>query len=160
MKKIILLTILSLALLSVKAQNAKPYDPSANAGEDINRAIEKAQDENKHILLMIGGNWCPWCRQLDRFIRQEQTIDSLINADYVLVKVNYSKENKNLATLATYDFPQRFGFPVLVVLNANGKRIHTQNTVYLEEGKGYDAKRIENFLKAWRPAALNPENYK
>ena len=160
MKKLILLIIFSWVLSDLEAQDAKPYDPQANASKDIHKAIEQAQEENKHIILMIGGNWCPWCRKLNSFLEANDAIDSLLKSDFVMVKVNYSKENKNLSTLSKYGYPQRFGFPVLVVLNAEGKRIHTQNTVYLEEGKGYNADRIISFLKAWRPEALNPENYK
>ncbi|MGM0565824.1 MAG: thioredoxin family protein [Bacteroidota bacterium] len=159
MKKLILLILLSWAFTGITAQDTKPYNPKADAGKDIQEAIELAQAENKHILLMVGGNWCPWCRKLNSFLKENNSIDSLLKADFILVKVNYSKENKNLKILAKYDYPQRFGFPVLLVLDADGKRIHTQNTVYLEEGKGYNADRIISFLKAWRPEALNPENY-
>ena len=34
--------------------------------------------------------------------------------------------------LAKYGYPQRFGFPVFIVLDGNGNRIHTQNSAYLE----------------------------
>lgn len=159
MKKLILLILLQWAFTGLTAQNTKPYNPKADVSEDIQEATDVAQAEDKHILLMIGGNWCPWCRKLNGFLEANNTIDSLLKSDFVMVKVNYSKERKNLNILAKYDYPQRFGFPVLVVLNAEGKRIHTQNTVYLEEGKGYNADRIINFLKAWRPEALSPENY-
>ena len=160
MKKLILLILLSWAFTGLTAQDTKPYNPKADAAEDIQEAIDVAQAQNKHIILMIGGNWCPWCRKLNSFLEANDAIDSLLKSDFVMVKVNYSKENKNLSTLSKYGYPQRFGFPVLVVLNAEGQRIHTQNTVYLEEGKGYNADRIISFLKAWRPEALNPENYK
>jgi hypothetical protein len=50
--------------------------------------------------------------------------------------------------------PQRFGFPVLVVLNSNGQRIHTQDSGLLESGDGYDPKKVIGFLKNWTPAAL------
>ena len=38
-----------------------------------------------------------------------------------LSRINYSKENKNPETMALLEYPQRFGFPVLVVLDAAGK---------------------------------------
>jgi hypothetical protein len=83
----------------------------------------------------------------------------MLDSHYELVKVNYSKENKNKEILAKYGFSQRFGFPVLVVLDENGRRIHTQSTVCLEQDKGYNQKRVEEFLKNWRPEALAPSGY-
>lgn len=51
-------------------------------------------------------------------------------------------------------FPQRFGFPVFVILDENGNRIHTQNSAYLEEGKGHSPAKIAEFLKHWSSAAV------
>ena len=65
--------------------------------------------------------------------------------------VNYSKENKNLAEMKKLEFPQRFGFPVFVILDSNGKRIHTQNSSYLEEGDGYSKKKVIDFLTNGHP---------
>jgi hypothetical protein len=73
--------------------------------------------------------------------------------------LNTSRENKNLDILAGLGYPQRFGFPVLVVLNAEGKRIHTQNSAYLELEKSYSKEKVSEFLKQWTPAAINPKNY-
>ena len=82
-----------------------------------------------------------------------------MSQNFVVIKVNYSKENRNLETLKKLEFPQRFGFPVFVILDANGKRIHTQNSSYLEEGESYSKKRVLDFLKQWSPEALNPGHY-
>lgn len=77
----------------------------------------------------------------------------------MFVLLNYSRENKNSEILTELDFPQRFGFPVFVILDSEGNRIHTQNSAYLEAGEGYDDKKVLQFLKHWTPAALDPENY-
>jgi len=74
--------------------------------------------------------------------------------------LNYSKENKNLPVLAAYGYPQRFGFPVFLILDKNGKLIHIQNSGYLEEGKGYSKEKVADFLINWAPDALDPEKYK
>ena len=95
-----------------------------------------------------------------KYVHENAKIDSLLKADYVFVYMNYSRENKNLDILADFGFPQRFGFPVFVVLNGNGKLIHTQNSAYLEEDKSYSEKKVFEFLKQWSPAALDPGSYK
>ncbi|HSI90563.1 MAG TPA: hypothetical protein VK927_05565, partial [Adhaeribacter sp.] len=63
------------------------------------------------------------------------------------------------ALLKELDYPQRFGFPVFVVLNEKGQRLHTQNSAYLEEDKGYSRKKVLEFLQQWSKPALDPANY-
>jgi thioredoxin-related protein len=135
------------------------YNPDTNAIEVISSAVDQAKQENKHVLIQIGGNWCPWCIKLHNFIKENEPIDSLIQADYVLIRVNYSKENKNPEIMEMLEFPQRFGFPVLVILNGEGQRLHTQNTLYLEEDEYYSEKRLKDFLLDWNRAAIDPEKY-
>jgi hypothetical protein len=45
------------------------------------------------------------------------------------------------------------------VLDGKGTRLHTQNSEYLEEGKGYNKDKILDFFKGWSPIALNPKSY-
>jgi hypothetical protein len=83
-----------------------------------------------------------------------------MNAYFVFGLVNHSRENRNYEVLAELGFPQRFGFPVLVILDASGNRIHTQNSAYLEQEKSYDEKKMIEFLQNWSPRALDPNSYK
>lgn len=150
---------LLIAMAQLSAQTEKIYNPAADAVEQIENAVARAQEEDKHVLLLIGGNWCPWCRKFHSYINEDPQIDSLLKADFVKTYINYSKENKNLETLKDLGFPQRFGFPVFVILDAKGERLHTQNSALLESGDGYDRKKVFGFLMDWRPAALNINNY-
>jgi len=140
-------------------QFVKLYDPEADVSTLIARGIARAKAENKHLLLQIGGNWCPWCIKFHKFCTEDKDISVLINKSYITIKINYSKENRNLAELKKLEYPQRFGFPVFVILDNSGKRIHTQNSAYLEEGDGYSKKRVLDFLNQWSPEALNPNLY-
>lgn len=162
MKQLVILLFIGLMVhSSIYSQDEKPriYNPEANTKSDIQAAINKAAVENKHVLIQIGGNWCPWCIKLHRFFNTDSKADSLIKSNYVFILVNYSKENKNLDVMKELEFPQRFGFPVLVVLDSGGRRLHTQDSGLLELDKGYDPKKIYGFLENWGPAALNPSNY-
>lgn len=131
------------------------YNPDANAREEIAKALQIAKDENKHVLLQIGGNWCPWCVKLHGLESSDSQIDSLLNADYIRVLVNIpkEKEKRDYDLLKSLDNPQRFGFPVLVVLNQEGQRIHTQDSWYLEKDKDYDREKLVQFFRMWNVAA-------
>lgn len=148
--------------LSVSAQSSGPqlYDPEADAATVIQEATELARETGKHVFLQVGGNWCSWCIKFHRYIEADSELDSLQQANYVVRKVNYSRENTNDEVLAGLEFPQRFGFPVFVILDASGKRIHTQNSGLLESEGGYSNRRIKDFFLHWSPAALQPDTYK
>ena len=135
------------------------YDPLADGRAGLTQALQQATKEKKHVLVQIGGNWCVWCARLHAFITEDKQIDSLINSNYIVYHLNYSKENRNPDILKDFGYPQRFGFPVLLILDAAGNRLHTQNSSYLEEGKSYNREKLIAFLNDWSPAALSPEQY-
>ena len=152
-----LVILICLTGLLCKAQETKLYDPKANAEKDIIKAVKKAKAENKFVLLQGGGNWCSWCIEFARFCKADPKIDSVMNASFVWYHLNWSKENENKKTFARYGYPQRFGYPVFIILDGNGKRINTQNSEYLEDGKkSYDRQKVQSFLEMWSPRALNP----
>ena len=122
-------------------------------------AMEKAKTEGKHVFLQIGGNWCVWCLRFNKLVTENQDLVTILKQNYITLYVNYSKENKNEELLAGLGYPQRFGFPVFVVLDANGNRIHTQSSAYLEDGQGHSAKLVSEFLQSWTPKAISPATY-
>lgn len=162
MKKVFLLITLVITHLSLHAQTgpASLYHPAANAQADIAAAIKSAKAQHKQVLIQAGGNWCSWCIEFNRFCTNDRQIDSLLHQDYITYHLNYSPENKNLPLLAKYGYPQRFGFPVFLVLDENGNRLHTQHSAYLEQGKSYNKNKVREFLTQWNRKALDPSVYK
>ena len=141
------------------SQYKKVYDTKADAKADIKEAIELAQKEGKHVFLQIGGNWCPWCIKFHNFIEADSELKTYMNNNYEVVKVNYDRENRQEELLTTLEFPQRFGFPVFVILDSKGNRIHTQNSAYLEKDKSYNKDVVLGFFKNWSPTATDPASY-
>ena len=160
MKKFVLSSLILFTCFQIYAQDTfNVYNPKADAQAEIAAAVTQAQAENKHVFIQVGGNWCPWCKSFHDLTSTDPELKSFIDQNYVVVHVNYSPENKNLETLASLDYPQRFGFPVFVILDAEGQRIHTQNSAYLEDGKGHSKEKIQQFLQQWAPSALDPIHY-
>jgi thioredoxin-related protein len=162
MKFSFVLILTSMMFLEARTQTStvKIYNPDADASGDIAAAVQMAKAQHKHVLIIAGGNWCSWCIEFNRFIFIQESIDSLVDKCFILYHLNYSKENKNLAVFAKYAYPQRFGFPVFIILDANGNRIHTQDSEYLKEGKSYSKEKVLDFLLQWTPQALTPSLYK
>lgn len=158
MKKVFLLIFTALCALKLSAQAPeqapKIYNPTADAKADIASAVKKAQNEGKNVLIQVGGNWCPWCIRVHKFMDDDAEIKSYVAANYVFILVNYSKENKNEEVLKSLGNPGRFGFPVFVVLNSKGETIHIQDSSFLEDGKSYSKNKIMGFLKQWTVQAV------
>lgn len=159
MKSIFLFFILFPAFVVNAQDKVTIYNPEADARKELSDAIKLAKEQQKHVLIQVGGNWCPWCIRLHGVFKSEARVDSILKSDYVFILVNYSKENKNEAVMTDLDYPQRFGFPVLLVLDQEGRRLHTQNTAYLEKDKGYDTDKLIGFLLDWNEKALDPKSY-
>lgn len=164
MKRIFLSVVFVVSLIAsaLAQETPKPtlYNPAADAREDIAAAVKRAAVENKHVFLQLGGNWCGWCILYNNLVTTNDTFKTYIEKNYVTVHINYSQENFNDEVFKSLGYPQRFGFPVFVILDANGKRLHTQNSAYLEKGKGHDTEKVLEFLQNWSPASLDPKNYR
>ncbi len=140
--------------------STKLYNPYANVVKDVQAAVAKAKKEKKHVMLQIGGNWCVLCYRFNSFIQLDSSLKRLLDDNYVVYHLNYSKENRNLDYLKKLGFPQRFGLPVMVILDVDGNRIHTQDSGLLEKGNGYDPNKVKSFLKSWAPGAFEEILYK
>jgi thioredoxin-related protein len=164
MKKIISAFAFTFLLLCVaNAQDtkaAKLYNPKENAEEAIAKAIELAKAEGKNVFVQIGGNWCVWCIRFNDFAERDTQITALIKANYIVYHLNFSPENENKKLLERFDYPQRFGFPVFLILNDKGEKIHTQDSGLLEMSKSYSKEKVLTFLFNWTSKALNPKLYK
>ena len=163
--KIITLCLLFSGLYSlpVFAQEQKKfslYKPNENAKVALDSVIAKAASEGKLVFVQIGGNWCSWCARFHELATNDKQVDSAIQKNFVVYHLNYSKENKNPELMKQFEFPQRFGFPVFIILDSKGRKLHTQNSSYLEDGKGYSKEKVIAFLNDWSPASFNPEQYK
>ena len=135
-----------------KAKLPKPYNDKENAETKIAELVKQAQAENKNIILQAGGNWCIWCLRFNQFVQTTPELKNVVDENYLYYHLNYSPENKNEKVFAKYGNPgEKFGYPVFVVLDKNGKMIHTQDSAVLEEGKGYSIEKVKAFFTDWAP---------
>ncbi|HEX6035959.1 MAG TPA: thioredoxin family protein [Anaerolineales bacterium] len=124
------------------------YDPARNPAEDLKQAILFAQQQNKRIMLELGGDWCIWCTWMDEFYATHQDILQYRADHYILVKVNVSDENMNEKFLS--QFPAAAGYPHIYILESDGTFLHSQDTVDLEDGReSYVPEVFMAFLQKW-----------
>jgi len=128
---------------------ADRYDPERDPYKDLAAASEVAKQSNKNIFIVVGGEWCSWCRALERFFQEHSDRKALLDKNYVTMKVSMSQENPNRAFLSR--FPYIHGYPHLFILDPHGRLIHSQPSNVLEDGRSYSALRFKSFLEQYAP---------
>jgi thioredoxin-related protein len=135
-----------------KAKLPKPYDPKADAIKDIRLLVVKAKYEHKNVMIQAGGNWCIWCLRFNDFVQTTPELKEYVDKNFLYYHLNWSPENKNERVFKMYGDPgAKFGYPVFIVLDENGKKIQVQESSVLEEGKGYSVEKTMAFFKQWLP---------
>ena len=169
MKKIIATTLFAvLVSISANAQESlkKVYNEETDPIEQIDKAIVEAKSSSKHVICQVGGNWCPWCLRFADFITKDDSISRLVNENFVYIHVNYhpqksdseEKARRTATMMRRLGNPARFGFPVFVVLDGDGRVIHIQDSSFLEEGKSYNKEKVLRFFSNWTSKAIeNPK---
>lgn len=139
------------ALAAVEAPALpQDFDPSRDPARDLEVALRIARAAGRNVLVDVGGEWCSWCHILDRFFTAHPDLKHLRDQNYVWLKVNWSKENKNEAFLRRW--PAVAGYPHLFVLDARGRLLHSQETSLLETTRDYDPVAMRAFLVKWEPS--------
>ena len=164
MRKVLVVLLTILFSLSANAQTGlkKVYNEDINPIDQINQAIVKAKSEGKFVICQMGGNWCPWCLRFADFITNDTTISKVIDENFEYIHVNYNprksvgetQQQQAAALMKRLNNCGRFGFPVFVVLDEEGKVIHIQDSSFLEEGQGYNQEKVLRFFKNWTPKSV------
>ena len=122
------------------------FNPSANAKQELANALAEAKQTHRHVLAVIGGDWSYWSREFWAYIIKHHSWDTT----YELVFINFSPANRNEAILNELKAPRDRGYPILIVLDENGKNLITTDTDDLKHSsKSYDADSLLHFSEKW-----------
>ena len=133
-----------------KAKLPKPYNAAENAEARIAELVKQAKAENKNIILQAGGNWCIWCLRFNNYVHTTPELKKIVDDNYLYYHLNWSPKNKNEKVFTKYGDPgKKYGYPVFIILDKNGKQIHTQESSVLEENKGYSFEKVKTFFETW-----------
>jgi thioredoxin-related protein len=157
LSRVLIFILLAFSCPLILAQDfSQKFDPQRDAAKDVIAAQTLAKAAGKRVLVDVGGEWCRWCRMLDRLIAKQPQIKAFLDSHYVWTKVSYSAENKNEAVLSRW--PKARGYPYLLVLDGDGRLLHAQGVHGLEieaedeADEDYDPDRVMAFLKRYAGA--------
>jgi len=140
---------LALGAAGAALAQAGRFDPARDAAADVEQAVAQARAQGKSVLVDVGGEWCAWCHILDRFIAARPEVQRALEQHYVLVKVNWSPQNRNEKLLSRW--PRASGYPHFYVLDGAGRLLVSQPTGELEAGRDYDEQKMLAFLRRYAP---------
>ncbi|HEY3245173.1 MAG TPA: thioredoxin family protein [Phycisphaerae bacterium] len=159
-RTIAIITAASIASIRLRAEDPpeKPkrpdiYDKQADGDQQIAAALPAAKRENKRVLLQFGANWCGWCHKLHALFHDDKDIDRELRYEYEVVLIDVDKTDgakHNAKIDERYGNPTQHGLPALVVLDADGQQLTTQDTGELEEGDHHNPEKVLAFLKKWQ----------
>jgi thioredoxin 1 len=143
---------MAVAALSLAVQAAElPYNESANAAADLQRALAAARADRNDVLVVFGANWCPDCRELDKALNGSS--HALIAGHFQVVKVDVGRFDKNLELANQYGNPIRMGIPAVVVLSADNRIVYSSKGGELANARKMGDTGIYDFLSQHVAAA-------
>jgi protein disulfide-isomerase len=120
---------LLLALPLGAGASALPYDEQADAHAELQRALVRARQLDKKVLVVFGANWCPECRLLDQEIARDRT--AVKRDDFVMVKVDVGQFDRNTDLARAYGNVTRKGIPAAVILTPDNQVVFRGRLAHL-----------------------------
>ena len=109
---------------------AQPFDASRDANSDVDEALARAAVYDKHVLLIMGGNWCHDSRALAGWLDTPR-FRELVAAEYEPVFVDagvpQTGEGRNLDIARRFGLEDLPGTPNVLVLTADGTLINADS---------------------------------
>ncbi|MGB0712634.1 MAG: thioredoxin family protein [Gammaproteobacteria bacterium] len=151
MRLIALLIVLTSApILAVPGPDyGRVYDPGRDPYADARDAIARAAESGRHVLIVVGGDWCVWCDELDRVFKQDPGARAILESGFVVLKVNVSDANPNSDFMAA--MPRLEGYPQIFVADGDGQLIRAQDPASFLSAGRYAPDRVRAFLRRWAP---------
>ena len=142
-----LLTLMAFSAIGILyAKNTTISLPSDNQIKwtSIDQAVSNANSSNKKFILVdLYTDWCGWCKKMEENTFQDAGVISLLNEHFIAVKFNAEMNSAVTFNSKTYNFTKtgarganqlaldlgsvggKLGYPTLVVLDENGKKLQS-----------------------------------
>jgi protein disulfide-isomerase len=141
-----LVLVLLLSGFAAFASAASPaYNENADAKAEIRDALQVAAQSRRPVLVVFGANWCGDCKILDLSFKEGASAP-LIAKNFVVVKVDVGRFDRNTDVAASYGVPLKSGIPAVVVISPQGKQIYATRAGELADARSMGDKGIYEFF--------------
>lgn len=121
----------------------------------LQSAMIQAQQENKHILLSLGANWCSDSQNTYDVLHQNPDLEQMIRENYVLTLIDVNNRigyQRNPAIISRYGVDLERGIPALLVLTPSGELISKDPDQRPKDSDHKEPQKLVEYLRRW----LNP----
>ena len=146
MKFISAFVLAALLSLCALAADAPVYDESADAQAQVSQALARAKTDNKQVMIVFGANWCGDCKMLDGEFKKP-TLKALLDANYVVVKVDVNRFNKNLDVVKPYGEVIKKGIPSIVIATPANQLVYATNGGELADARKMGESGVAEFFR-------------
>ena len=122
------------------------YDESADAAAQIAQALARARADSKQLMIVFGANWCGDCKMLDGEFKKP-ALKSLLDAHYVIVKVDVNRFNKNLDVVRPYGDVIKKGIPSIVIATSANQLVYATNGGELADARKMGEAGVASFFQ-------------
>jgi thiol:disulfide interchange protein len=137
----------------VSAAMDQVYDEKADVTKDISAAAATASRSSKprkNIALIFGANWCFDCRMLEAQMHKGD-LAQMIEKNYVVVKIDVGRMDKNIDVATKYNVPIKNGIPAVAILDARGELLFAQDQGQFADARHMSYESIRAFFEQWKP---------
>ena len=105
---------------------ARPFDQSANATEQVNAALARARISGKRVIVVMGANWCHDSRGLAGWFAQPG-FAAMLEPKYEIVYVDVGQKDHNIDIARRFGIKSIKGTPTVLVLSPRGKLLNRRS---------------------------------
>lgn len=101
------------------------YDPARNAAADVDAALAAARASGKHVMLILGGDWCHDSIALSDLFHSPR-FAAMLSQRYELVYVHVPRDTleRDPAIARRFGLDSIVGTPTVLILNPSGAAIN------------------------------------
>ena len=118
-----------------------------HARADVQQALIAAQPGKQPVLVIFGANWCEDCRALDTALKAPNNAEMMAR-QFVVVKVDVGRFDRNLDTSAPYGNPIKAGIPAAVLLSPKQDILYATRAGELADARRMSETGVHDFFRA------------
>lgn len=125
MKQLVMTLLLSLTLFGAHVDE---YAKEMGFERDYKTALAKAKEQNKAMMMVLGADYCPWCRKFERSTLSSKLILPIIKKEFVTLVADKKFDAEN--------FPAAFQTqltPKVFFINPKTEKSFHETTGYIKK---------------------------
>lgn len=99
-----LLVLLAMFTLAFSAQ-IDEFASDVNYLRDYKEAVETAKEQNKMVMLVMVGDYCPWCKKFEKKTLKSSEVKEVVDKNFIAVVIDKYKDKEN--------YPKEFYAPLI-----------------------------------------------